>query len=104
MSKGVEARLRHADYVGDLNNVRQVSKGNLAFSLCAFISEVKNDGSEFPGATLYQIVICIQFFLQKHGINCKILDDADFVRLRFTLDNVMKQRVKAGLGLKKVCR
>ncbi len=87
---------------GDLNNVRQVSKGNLAFSLCAFVSEVKKkDGTEYPGATLYQIIICIQFFLQKHGIDWKILDDPDFVRLRFTLDNVMKQRAKARLGLKK---
>ena len=87
---------------GDLNNVKQISKGNLAFSLCAFISEVKKkDGTEFPGATLYQIIVCIQFFLQKHGIDWKILDDADFMRLRFTLDNVMKQWAKAGLGLKK---
>ncbi len=87
---------------GDLNNVKQISKGNLAFSLCAFISEVKKkDGTEFPGTTLYQIIVCIQFFLQKHGIDWKILDDTDFVCLCFTLDNVMKQRVKTGLGLKK---
>ncbi len=87
---------------GDLNNVHQVSKGNLAFSLCAFVSKVKKkDGTEYPGAALYQMIVCIQFFLQKHGIDWKILDDPDFVRLCFTLDNVMKQQAKAGLGLKK---
>ncbi len=87
---------------GDLNNVSQVSKGNLAFSLCAFISEIKKvDGGEYPGATLYQIVICIQFFLQKNGLNWRLLDDPDFLRLRYTLDNVMKERAKQGLGQKK---
>ncbi len=88
---------------GDLSNVEQISKGNLAYSLCTFISEVNkvNGGGEYPGATLYQIVICTQFFLQKNGINWKLLDDPDFLCLHYTLDNVMKERAKMGLGQKK---
>lgn len=87
---------------GDIGNISQISKGNLAFSLCAFISEVKKlDWGKYPGATLYQIIICLQFYLQKHGINWKLLDDPNFVHLQFTLDNIMKARAKQGLGQKR---
>ncbi len=71
-----------------IDNLGQVSRSNLAFALCAFISEVKKlDGSEFPGSSLYQIIICIQFHIEKNGMKVKLLDDPSFVKLRFTLDN-----------------
>ncbi len=75
---------------------------NFCFALSAFVSEIKKkDGSEFPGSTLYQIVICIQFFIEKNGLKLKLLDHLDFVPLRFTLDNLMKECTHAGLGRKK---
>ena len=47
---------------------------------------------EFPGKTLYDLVLCIQFYLKKKGIFWKLVDDPDFVRLKFTIDNLMKKR------------
>ncbi len=84
-----------------IDNLKQISKANLCFALSAFISEIKKkDGSEFPGSSLYQIIICIQFFVEKNGLKLKLLDHPDFVSLRFTLDNLMKERARAGLGRK----
>ncbi len=85
-----------------IDNLKQISKTNFCFALCAFISEIKKkDRSEFPGSSLYQILICIQFFVEKNGLKLKLLDHPDFVPLRFTLDNLMKERSRAGLGRKK---
>ncbi len=85
-----------------IDNLKQVSKGNLCFALSAFIGEVKKqDLTEYPGSTLYQIILCIQFFCDKNGLKHKLLDDEAFVPLRFTLDNIMKERSRAGIGEKK---
>ncbi len=65
-----------------IDNLKQISKSNFCFSLCAFIGEIKKkDGSEFPGSSLYQIIICIQFFAEKNGLKIKLLDHPDFVSL-----------------------
>ena len=40
----------------------------------------------------------MQFFLQKSGVEWKLLDDEAFVKLRHTLDNLMKQRAEMGVG------
>ncbi len=58
----------------------------------------KKDGSEFPGATLYQIVIALQFHLETQGFEWKLLDDPVFICFKNTLDNIMKERAKMGLG------
>ncbi len=84
-----------------LDNLKQVSKANLCFGLCSFISEIKKkDGKEFPGSSLYQIIICVQFHVEKNWLKWKLLDDQEFVALRFTLDNLMKERSCIGLGRK----
>lgn len=83
-----------------IDNLKQVSRANLCFALSAFIGEIKKDGSEFPGPSLYQIIICIQFHVEKNGLKLKLLDHPDFVSLRFTLDNLMKECARAGLGRK----
>ncbi len=82
----------------DLSNPG-LSQGNLQFSLCRFITEVKRlDGSEFPGRTLYNIVLLIQFYLEKSGLMWHLLsDDGGFVKVKCTLDNVMKAWAKAGI-------
>ncbi len=86
---------------GDLSNPG-LSVGNLEFCHCRFISEVKRqDGSEFPGRTLYNIVLLLQFHLEKTGRMWKLLSDSEpFVRVKYTLDNVMKSRAKSGIGQK----
>ena len=71
----------------------------LCQALCAFISEVrKKGGGEFPGRTLYEIIVNLQFALEKRGIFWKLLDGREFVPLRFTVDNLMKRSVEKGLG------
>ncbi len=58
----------------------------------------KRDGTDFPGQTLYQIVVCLQFYLETQGHKWKLIDDPVFIRFKNTLDNIMKERSKAGLG------
>ncbi len=61
-----------------------------------FLNEIRRkDGKDFPGKTLYEILMCIQFFLEKRGLFWKLLDDPEFVRVKFTLDNIMKKRTQA---------
>ncbi len=67
--------------------------------MCHFLSEIRRcDGKEFLGKTLHEIVICMQFHLQKVGLEWKLLDVEEFVKLRHTLDNLMKQRASMGVG------
>ena len=84
----------------DLEEINTISPGNLEFSLRRFITEVRElDGSDFPAKTLYQIVVCVQFHLETLGFTWKLLDNKDFTELRFTLNNVMKQRVSDGIDI-----
>ena len=58
----------------------------------------KLDGTEFPGKTLYDIVICVQFYLETLGFSWKLLNNEAFTDVKFTLDNIMKMRTAAGIG------
>lgn len=72
-------------------------KEYLCKTLCQFVNEVRRkDGLEFPGKTLYNLVLCVQFYLEKKGIFWKLVDDPDFVRLKFTIDNLMKKGLVRG--------
>ncbi len=84
-----------------LQEHKLLNKSNFCVAICAFISEVcKKDGAEYPGTTLQQLVLMIQFYLEKHGLCWKLLDDNEFCSLHNTLDNLMKERCAAGLGEK----
>ncbi len=77
----------------DLNNE------HLCRTLCRFVNEVRRkDGKEYPGRTLYDLVLCIQFHLEKRGKFLKLFDDPDFTRLKFTVDNLMKSCCSERLG------
>ena len=52
-----------------------------------------------PPKTLYQIVVCVQFYLETQGFSWKILEDDRFKELKFTLDNLMKAHTSQGLGV-----
>ena len=72
----------------------------LKFALCHFITEVKKiNGDDFPGKTLYHIVVCIQFHLEFLSFAFKIINDPAFKDLKFTLDNTMKAQVSQEIGL-----
>ena len=84
----------------DLEDKATITASSLKFSLCRFIMEVKKiDGTDFPGKTLYDIVICVQFHLECLGLSFKLINDDAFCDLKYTLDNTMKIRVASGIGI-----
>ena len=84
----------------DLENQATINADSLHFALCRFLTEVKKlDGSDYPGRTLYDIVICVQFHLECLGYSYKLISEDGFRDIKFTLDNLMKQRTSAGLGI-----
>ncbi len=79
-----------------------LDKLNLSTALCAFLSDVKRaDGSEYPGKTLYSLLIMIQLHLEKSGLDWKLLDDKEFLSVRNTLDNLVKERAQSRVGVEK---
>ena len=86
----------------NLDALFEVTQVDLAYSLCRFIREIKKmDGSDYPPNTLREMIVMIQMFLHSNGVNWKLLDGSSFVGLRNVLDNTMKQRHAAGLGVRK---
>ncbi len=78
---------------------KTLTKSHLCRTLCSFVNEVRRkDSQEYPGKTLYDLVLCVQFYLEQKGIFWKLIDDQEFVRLKFTLDNLMKKRCAERLG------
>ena len=75
-------------------------RSSLNFAVPRFITEVKKlDGSDFPGRTLYDIVICIQFHLESIGFAWKLLNQDRFKDICFTLDNMMKLWTQQCIGV-----
>lgn len=82
--------------------LNEMTKDELAYSLSRFIVEVKKkDGKDFPGETLFEMVMAVQKYLNLQGSHLKFLDDESFITLKNTLDTIMKQRTAAGLGIKR---
>ena len=52
-----------------------LTKQNLEHALCRFVCEVKKSKEEgdYPGRTLYQMVVCIQNFLKKKGFEWRLV-------------------------------
>ena len=70
------------------------------YALCHFITEIKKlDGTEYPGKTLYDIVICLQFHLECLGFAFKLINRDQFRDVKYTLGNIIKQQVASGIGL-----
>ena len=83
----------------NIDDVPNLEKSVLSAAICRFITEVKKvDGGEFPGRTLYDIVICLQFWIQSKGLSWRLISDEEFSDVKFTLDNVMKERTASGIG------
>ena len=84
----------------DLDDENIVDKEGLVRDICRFLTEVRKlDGSQFLGKTLYDIVICLQFHLETLGYSWKLLNQDQFKDIRFTLDNLMKERCAEGVGV-----
>ncbi len=70
-----------------------VDKSELSAALCQFLAEVRwADGHDYPGNTLYSIIVMLQLHLEKSGKTIKLIDDPEFVKVKNTMDNLMKKR------------
>ena len=84
----------------DLEDVDNISRETLSFAMTRFLTEVRRvDGKHFPGRTLYDIVVCIQMYLETFGFTWKLIDDIEFRDLKYTLDNMMKNLTASGVGV-----
>ena len=83
-----------------LDDISTLSQKAFCEAICRFLTKVKKiDGSEFPAKTLYEIVICLQFWIETKGLSWKLISDKEFSDVKFTLDNLMKARTAAGIGV-----
>ncbi len=72
----------------------EVNKSDLSTALCQFLSEVQHsDGHDYPGNTLYSIVVMLQLHFEKRGHVLKLINNPEFVKVKNTLDNLMKKQV-----------
>ena len=88
------------DYIHcDLEDKATITAESLKFALCRFITKIKKvNGEDFPGKTLYLIVVCVQFHLECLGFAFKLINDPAFKDLKYTLDNTMKARCAQGIS------
>ncbi|CAG2195298.1 unnamed protein product [Mytilus edulis] len=83
-------------------DIEEMTKDELCYSLSRFICEViKENGEDYPGQTLYEILINIQMYFEQKGKCYKFLNEDAFLQVKNTLDFTMKQRAAAGLGINK---
>ena len=84
-------------------NLDEISDEQLDFVLARFISEVrKEDGQEYPGKTLYEMMSSIQTFLRvKCKRNVTLIDKTGckFRSLNSALNFQMKEKAGQGIGL-----
>ena len=86
----------------DLQFYKNFTKDELCYSLCRFVREVKRlDGNDYPPNTIRELVIMVQMYLHENGVFWKLFDDQQFATLRNVVDNTMKERHGAGLGVRR---
>ena len=94
-----------AIYNADLNDRPNSLPENLNEALCRFIPEVTKQKGEglYPGRTLYQLISAIQKYLNVNKIQLEIAEGKgpEFEDVRIALDNVMKERTAANIGIVK---
>ena len=77
----------------------EMTKDDLNHAISRFICEIKKqDGSEYPPKTLYELVVALQMYLDGQGKVYKFIEYPAFSQIRNTLDTLMKQRTAAGMG------
>ncbi len=83
----------HSDIFKANFNAVDIDPECLSRALCCFLNEVHHvNGEEYPGNTLYSLVIMLQLFFEKQGKQWKLLEGKIFHSVRNTLDNLMKAR------------
>jgi len=82
--------------------LEEMTKDELNYALSRFVSEMKKkDGNDYPGQTLYELVMAIQNHLSVKGKCYRFLNDPSFKQLQDSLDCIMKTRCAAGIGIQK---
>ncbi len=95
----IEADTAQGDIEGANLYDERVDPGQLGRSLCCFLNEVRRaDGEEYPGNTLYSLLVMIQLHLEKQGKDWKLMEGSNFLCVHNTLDNLMKQRALARIS------
>ncbi len=80
-----------------LQDLLKLGKDQLCQTLCKFILEVRKEtGEDYPKETLLDIVCNIQMYFHQHSRMFKFLSDPEFVSVKNTLDNCMKELTKQG--------
>ena len=73
------------------------TKEEINYSLCRFVCEVrKQDGTEYPSKTTYEIITSLQKYLEMKGVYVKFLDDVVFKESKLVLDSEMKRKTTEG--------
>ena len=86
-------------YESDLDRVELLECDSFEYAMCNFIAEVKKvDGSEYPGKTLYHLVVSIQKHVNSKGKNWKLIEGSQFSGLCNVLNNLMKEHAKSNIG------
>ena len=77
-----------------------LEKDTFSYAVCKFLAEVRKveDGSEYPGCTLYHLVVSLQKYLSEKGKNWKLIEGPEFRDVCNVLDNLMKQQAKYNIG------
>ena len=77
-----------------------LEKDSFEFSMCKFLAEVwKLNGDEYPGKTVYHMVVSIQKHVVTKGKKWKLIESSNFGKLRNVLDNLMKERAQNNIGM-----
>ena len=78
----------------DLGKVKQLNVNDFSEVLFQFIPQITKikDGSDYPGKTLYEMVVSIQKYLNQNDVAWKLIDGVEFVNVKNVLDNTMKER------------
>ena len=88
--------------MADVTKPQDLDKSCFIEALCYFIPEVtKRDGELYPGATLYQLIVALQKYLNINRIQWELISGKEFLDVRTVLDNVMKERTSMHLGVVK---
>ena len=90
-------------YNTDLGDLENLTKENLAYSLCRFLPEVTKQRGEglYLACTLYQMIVAIQKHLHVHKFQSKLIDGSEFQDVRIVLDNLMKEHTAENVGVSK---
>ena len=85
----------------NVSDLDHLTEHTLQHSLCMFIPEVTKvkSGEDYPGKTLYEMIIAIQKYLNVNQLPWKLIDGNSFTNVKTVLANTMKERAEQNIGM-----